>query len=175
MAKKHLKVFEDAVFMIKELHKRKFNLYTDSNNSFSGVLAKLIRAGLADRYGSKYFKKIYGGDFTCCSKATYMHFEKLLNAEKLKPSEVIVIGDSPEQDLAIPKKIEMVKGEDIIKEICIIKNGQVIYRYEGYNMEENIELEDKLKLEDGKMTFYYVRVKQEDGERAWSSPIWVIF
>ena len=55
-----------------------------------------------------------------------------------------------------------------IAEIAVIKNGSVAYSRNNVGLDFIAEYEDMALTGD----FYYLRVTQEDGNRAWSSPIW---
>lgn len=115
---KYLLVFPDAVYMIKELYKRKFNLYIISNNGTMGIWAKLTRAKLATQKGTKYFKKLYGDDvYTGKSKGDPAIYKEILERENLDPSKVVMIGDNIEQDGKSPLKAG-------IKKIVIVDRNQ---------------------------------------------------
>lgn len=79
-------------------------------------------------------------------------------------------------DKTAPRKIQVyVRGTDSIAQIEILRNGSVVH-VETPDLRKdretvNLEWEDNTALEDS--AFYYVRVRQGDGEMAWSSPIWV--
>lgn len=76
-----------------------------------------------------------------------------------------------------------VAGTTNLVKIEIIRNGKVIHTYEpdeGYSYEFAFDDMDPLekvaiKSNDKRPSFvyYYIRVTQEDGHMAWSSPIWV--
>lgn len=77
-----------------------------------------------------------------------------------------------------------VAGTDNLKKVEIIRNGKVIKTFEpeGYSLEftyDDMTPIDKVVMDakDKKPPFvyYYIRVTQEDGHMAWSSPIWVDF
>ncbi|OJU80470.1 MAG: DUF3604 domain-containing protein [Chlamydia sp. 32-24] len=77
-----------------------------------------------------------------------------------------------------------VAGTKKIKLVEIIRNGKVIHTYEpeGYNFDfaydDLVPLDQvTINAKDKKPPFvyYYIRVTQEDGHMAWSSPIWVDF
>jgi len=84
-----------------------------------------------------------------------------------------------------PRKIHVkVVGTDRIKEIDIVRNNLDVYTHTGRDALEEFEWIDKEKLssitpavsyEDSSIVFYYVRVTQVDGEKTWSSPIWLLF
>jgi hypothetical protein len=61
-------------------------------------------------------------------------------------------------------------GTDNIKEIVVVKNNQ------EYKVEHDGKKEIKVTWRDDNIaegeSYYYVRVMQEDGNLAWSSPIW---
>lgn len=71
-----------------------------------------------------------------------------------------------------------------LKSVEIIRNGKVIkeFKPDGYSLEftyDDMVALDKVAItpKDKKPPFvyYYIRVVQEDGHMAWSSPIWVDF
>ncbi len=75
-----------------------------------------------------------------------------------------------------------IAGTTNLKSIEVIRNGEIIhtfqpteYHYDYYY--DDMEPLDKVVLDGGKdkspFVFYYLRVTQEDGHVAWSSPIWV--
>lgn len=74
-----------------------------------------------------------------------------------------------------------VAGEAPLKQIEILRNGEVLqvfkpttYHYDYYY--DDMDPLDQITLDgQGKepFVFYYLRVTQEDGHMAWSSPIWV--
>ena len=72
-------------------------------------------------------------------------------------------------------------GTAPIAEIHVIRNSEVAYVHTGSGLDEQFEWVDNadftaaaLSGYDGRpFLYYYVRVVQEDGELAWSSPIWV--
>ena len=74
-----------------------------------------------------------------------------------------------------------VAGTSKLKKVEIIRNGEVIHTFqpENYHFDyyyDDQETPEKIAIEcKGKdpFIFYYLRVIQEDGNVAWSSPIWV--
>ena len=64
-----------------------------------------------------------------------------------------------------------VLGTSLIRQIDVIKNQEFLYT------RQNLPGEFEFKFADSKKKsgehYYYVRVQQEDGNVAWSSPIWV--
>ncbi len=61
-------------------------------------------------------------------------------------------------------------GQDRLSRLEILKNGDVVASLPAKGYEDVLEWEDKTPL--AAETFYHARVEQEDGERAWASPIW---
>jgi len=61
-------------------------------------------------------------------------------------------------------------GTDVIQEILIIKNGLNLHTIKGQGIKNTLHYIDKTVLKEG--AYYYLRVIQEDGEMAWSSPVW---
>ena len=73
-------------------------------------------------------------------------------------------------------------GTDNLKEVQIIRNNKVLKSYKPEDDKFEFELDDmeplskvaiKTKDETPPFAFYYLRVIQNDGHIAWSSPIWV--
>ncbi len=76
-------------------------------------------------------------------------------------------------------------GIDRIKEIIIVRNNRDIYTQSPVDYLAELEYEDKESLAEVspaykdsqgvRFVFYYARVVQVNGKRAWSSPIWFSF
>ena len=62
-------------------------------------------------------------------------------------------------------------GTRPFSEIEILRNSHSIYRQELKKREVELTYQDLTPEADA--NYYYVRVRQEDGQTAWSSPIWV--
>jgi hypothetical protein len=69
---------------------------------------------------------------------------------------------------ALPIQV-FVASEVPIAEVALVKNGQDWQSIRPGEATVKWELEDRATPG----TFYYVRVVREDGELAWSSPIWI--
>lgn len=73
-------------------------------------------------------------------------------------------------------------GSAPLATIEVVRNNVLVYRFEAggvqaaaFEWEDHLgsqRLLDEVALPDG-ATYYYLRVRQEDGERAWASPVWV--
>lgn len=100
----HLIIFDDAVYMIKELCKRMFSIYMVSNCPRSAILSQLTTAKLAKRNSSLYFKGIYGSVDLGLSKDNPLCYKKILEAGNFNPEKVVMIGDEPGIDLESPRK-----------------------------------------------------------------------
>lgn len=64
----------------------------------------------------------------------------------------------------------IVAGTDIITCLELIYNGSVIHQFEANKTDVSIQLEIP-EVKDG---YYYLRVNQVDGNRAWTSPIYIL-
>ena len=62
-------------------------------------------------------------------------------------------------------------GTDVIEKVEIIKNARVLYERSGRELD--VEFSHVDKEADRRTDYYYIHVKQADGEHAWSSPVWV--
>ena len=81
------------------------------------------------------------------------------------------------------EEVEYRKGESLslqisgtgpVHEVRVIKNGKP---WKTFNPEEeSINFEHSLvpDLLSGKEDYYFVELEQSDGNRAWSSPIWIV-
>ena len=70
-----------------------------------------------------------------------------------------------------PKFKFEVNGTDKIKAVEIIKNGNSIYKINPKEKDYIGKFKDKSQLKDH--NYYYLRILQENGHMAWSSPIWI--
>lgn len=77
-----------------------------------------------------------------------------------------------------------VAGTTNLKSVELIRNGKVIatFKSKGYALDfayddltslEKVAIQDKEDKKAPPFVYYYLRVTQEDGHMAWSSPIWV--
>jgi hypothetical protein len=65
------------------------------------------------------------------------------------------------------------RGTGSIQTVHVIRDAAYIYKAEPRKQEIDIEYEDR-EAGPGEH-WYYVRIEQENGELAWSSPIWVTY
>jgi Protein of unknown function (DUF3604) len=72
---------------------------------------------------------------------------------------------------ASPRFAVRVIGTGPIKQVDVIKNGKFIYNARPGEKQARFEMTDR-EFGSGE-SWYYVRVLQEDGQLAWSSPMWV--
>ena len=65
-------------------------------------------------------------------------------------------------------------GTGNLDSLEILKNNEVVHSQSGSGKVIRLQWEDALNKQSvpGE-DFYYVRVNQTDGNRAWSSPIWI--
>ena len=71
-----------------------------------------------------------------------------------------------------PRTLQVqVIGTDMVERVEIVRNLEVVYTHQGRSVSESFSWIDDSALMEG--IFYYLRVYQVDGARAWSSPIWV--
>ena len=88
------------------------------------------------------------------------------------------------QDLLFPARcLARVKGTAPVKCVEVIENGEVIYAQHGsYGVREaslDFRIENEVRKSNASALsnpsrYYYVRVTQEDGHMAWSSPIYFV-
>ncbi len=93
------------------------------------------------------------------------------------------ISTADKPGLAINRHLSgYIAGTTKLKKVEIVRNGKVIKTFEPQNYSLEFTYDDMVPLEkvvipsnDKRPPFiyYYVRVIQEDGHMAWSSPIWV--
>ncbi len=67
--------------------------------------------------------------------------------------------------------IEVV-GTEALKRVTLVKNGQPRFILPGDGQVLSTSVTDSEAADEP--AFYYLRVEQEDGEMAWSSPIWFV-
>lgn len=142
------------------------------------------------------FKKGYRLGFQCSSDhvSTHMSYavvfaeaptrEAIVDAFKRRHSYgatdnillVVTCGDHLMGDafsVNEPPKLDIfVVGTAPIARLHIIKNFQHVYTTEPKRRQVRLSWQD-VAAERGKESWYYVRVEQEDGQLAWSSPMWV--
>ena len=65
-----------------------------------------------------------------------------------------------------------VAGTAPLRSVQVVKNNEVAHEQGPRGADLEFEIEDP-GAADATEDFYYLKVVQEDGELAWSSPIWV--
>jgi hypothetical protein len=85
-------------------------------------------------------------------------------------STAYLMGDSFHSDAA-PQLSVSITGTGAIKQIDIVKNQKFIHTIRPGAKSATFDYTDA-GFAAGE-NYYYVRVIQEDGQMAWSSPIWV--
>ncbi len=77
----------------------------------------------------------------------------------------------PEGSGALPIAL-MAVGCAPIRTVEIIRDGRVILQEPGEGLLARLLVEDPAPPTEG-TSYYYARILQQDGEMAWSSPVWV--
>jgi hypothetical protein len=70
-----------------------------------------------------------------------------------------------------PQFLVRVSGTAAIKQVDLIKNHAFIYTTRPDTRQARFDFVDQQSSKGE--SWYYVRVLQEDGQLAWSSPIWI--
>jgi len=90
--------------------------------------------------------------------------------------EFSVNGHSMGEEFALaegPRELAAnVYGTSAIQAVEVVKNGRVLTRTPG---DRRLDVELAFRDDDAERgaDYYYLHVRQEDGEQAWSSPVWV--
>jgi hypothetical protein len=122
----------------------------------------------------------------CCVLAEEFSREGLVSAMRKRHSyaatDTIVLdvrmgpalmGD--EVRTARPKLDVVVLGTGPLEAVEVLRDGAVVHTAKaGTNPEQTrFGWEDPAPVRGGRVSYYYVRARQRDGQRAWSSPLWV--
>jgi hypothetical protein len=73
---------------------------------------------------------------------------------------------------ARPELDVVVLGTAALDRVEVIRNGEVVHTVKPGKGEARFHWEDAAPVKRDKPSYYYVRVVQQDGQMAWSSPIW---
>jgi hypothetical protein len=65
------------------------------------------------------------------------------------------------------------RGQEPLILVEVVKNGRVIGRWDPLRSQLDVIFEMDDAAAEREVDYYYARVRQHDGERAWSSPVWV--
>jgi hypothetical protein len=72
-----------------------------------------------------------------------------------------------------PRFDVVVIGTGPLDRVEVLRNGEVMHVERPGKAEARFTWEDANLLRGEKASYYYVRVRQQDGQMAWASPIWV--
>ena len=96
----------------------------------------------------------------------------VLNFQAVTGSTTSLMGDIVKAEAnADPKLLVRVVGTGTIKQIDVIRNHAFIYSIRPGTRQASFDYIDRQS--PAGESWYYVRVMQEDGQLAWSSPIWI--
>lgn len=84
---------------------------------------------------------------------------------------VVPLGSETDADRPVTFHIE-VSGTANIRRVSVVRNGEVVYAAEPNEPVVTLAFAD-MKPPARSVSYYYVRVEQEDGQLAWASPIWI--
>ena len=75
---------------------------------------------------------------------------------------------------AEPRRIEAeIHGTANFEEVTVIRNGTSFASITPCSSDVQVAFTDEEPIPSGEDWYYYLRVRQEDGETAWVSPVWV--
>jgi len=135
------------------------NLRPGSERGLTGIYTnELSRESIFEAFKNRYVYATTGAR---------IFLEVYVNGSRM--GEEQSLSKAPKNGIDILGRAEGTTG---LAKIEIIKNNQVIYKLECKEEKSNFQFRDK-NITAGKTNFYYVRVTQEDGEMAWSSPVWI--
>ena len=84
-----------------------------------------------------------------------------------------LMGEAFEQNQRPTLDIRVV-GTGPVAKVHVLRNNQCVYTGEPKAQEVSLRYADN-DAPAGKVSFYYVRVEQADGNLAWSSPLWIMY
>ena len=100
---RNLEVFADGVRMLRALRRTGMALSICSNNPRTGCLLKLERAGLATVDSAAPFQSIMCSNSIRGQKSAPHWWPRVLAECGAPPEHVVVIGDNPVEDMALPR------------------------------------------------------------------------
>ena len=96
--------YPDAVEMVKTLHARGFRLHLATNRFGLWLDTRLAAAGLGGKNGSQYFSHYFTSKHGYGCKLDDDYYSKILSTLGVPASNVLMTGDSLEQDLCNANK-----------------------------------------------------------------------
>lgn len=92
----------------------------------------------------------------------------------IRPIVEFTVNDAPMGSLIEPAPRRRIQANVIsnqpIASLELSRNGSIIHRIEGDGEEASLDLTDDDDVPSG--TFYYLRVIEQTGDKAWTSPVW---
>jgi hypothetical protein len=70
-----------------------------------------------------------------------------------------------------PKLRTKILGTDLIAQVDVVRNNEFIHTERPLTKDFTFEYEDRSPKSG--VNYYYIRVMQQDGNLAWSSPVWI--
>ena len=85
-----------------------------------------------------------------------------------------MMGDQFLDRLATVAASEVPRAPRRSRKIYIVKDGKYVYTREPKAAKVDFSWQD-MAAEPGKMSYYYVRGEQSNGEIVWASPMWITY
>ena len=83
-----------------------------------------------------------------------------------------LMGDIVTQPKPAPARIHAeVNGAGPLAAVRVIRNNEIVYSHTDAGPDVRFDWQDNQPLTES--TYYYLRVERQDGELAWSSPVWL--
>ncbi|MCA1808845.1 MAG: hypothetical protein LC725_05245, partial [Lentisphaerae bacterium] len=83
-----------------------------------------------------------------------------------------VMGEEYAEHTPVRELMINVYGTAAISEINVVKNGRLLHSIAG-KRQVDMECVYRDEAVERETDYYYVHIRQENAEQAWSSPIWV--
>ncbi|MFW6060307.1 MAG: HAD family hydrolase [Phycisphaeraceae bacterium] len=97
--------FTDGIDAVRSLYERGYEIYPATTNGHFACRVKLYLAGLVDLAGAGCFRELFGGaELVPEGKTSPTFYRTLLQRIDAAPDEVVMVGDHPENDLALAQR-----------------------------------------------------------------------
>lgn len=131
--------------------------HVSNHTSYAMVLSEeFTRQGLLDAMRKRH---------------TYAATSNIILDYRLQAGEGEWIQGDEFSSAEIPTVKAVIRGTNDIKEVAIVRDNAYVHTMPGDGERMEFEFREQ-SLPQGEH-YYYVRVEQEDGNVAWSSPIWI--
>lgn len=131
-----LSLFEDASLLLQQLQNKGYQTAVLASSDFYSKAGKLIKLNI-----DQYFNFVFTSDILKLSKTEATIYTYVAKFLKLKPEEILMVGDNPQRDITPAKKAGLTTVQTLVSgNYKIAKRGASRPHFAVYNLRAILDI-----------------------------------